>query len=131
MVNLRLNFFPGNLKEYFDYEDKLRRIVSKITAILIVVYCLMTGLLVSNVVINSVLNKDTFSLIEYLILFISTPIAGLFFLKSEIKLIALMIDENGMEKYSYLRLLLFISVIVYILLLIFFYSFKIFSLFNL
>jgi len=126
-----LNFFPGNLKEYFDYEDKLRRIVSKITAILIVVYCLMTGLLVSNVVINSVLNKDTFSLIEYLILFISTPIAGLFFLKSEIKLIALMIDENGMEKYSYLRLLLFISVIVYILLLIFFYSFKIFSLFNL
>jgi len=131
LVNLRLNFFPGNLKEYFDYEDKLRRIVSKITAILIVVYCLMTGLLVSNVVINSVLNKDTFSLIEYLILFISTPIAGLFFLKSEIKLIALMIDENGMEKYSYLRLLLFISVIVYILLLIFFYSFKIFSLFNL
>lgn len=124
-------FNYNNFRDYFQYEDKLRRTVSKITGILIIIYCFLSGILVNNVLLHLVFGYIGFVIVHIIILILSSLLTAIFFLKLEIKIVNLLISNTSIDKYTYIRLLLFVSIIIYILVMTFFYLFKVlFSLSN-
>lgn len=119
------SIFNNNFKEYFQYEDKLRRIVSKVSGILILFYSLLSGLLINIIALDLIFGFNKLFFFQYIILFFITPLTGLIFVKIELILVNLLISNTVVEKYTYLRLLLFVSIILYIMIMAFFYLFKI------
>jgi len=111
----------GKLKEYFCYEDKLRKIVSIVTGYLIILYSVLSGVILSYLIFNHFLGSLNIYIKIFIIVFVIGLPAGFLILYTEIKTLNLFIGENQIEKYTYLRVLLFVSIIFYLTFLVIFY----------
>ncbi|MDZ4712325.1 MAG: hypothetical protein SGI89_08350 [bacterium] len=105
-----------NIKTYFEYDDKLKRLVSKITGILIILYSFFSGIVLTYI-FSELTGISLKSLILNILLYLTGGIAGgAGVLRLIITLVNLVIREESMEKYSYLRLILFVTIIIYLFL---------------
>ena len=105
-----------NIKTYFEYDDKLKRLVSKITGILIILYSFFSGIVLTYI-FSELTGISLKSLILNILLYLTGGIAGgAGVLRLIITLVNLVIQEESMEKYSYLRLILFVTIIIYLFL---------------
>lgn len=101
------------MKNYFIYEDKLRRVVSIVTGVLIAVYSILSGIMITQIIsqlLFGILRLDIWILLLY---FITGMIVAAVLLRICILFIELMLQNIEIEKYSYLRLLLLASVVMY------------------
>lgn len=110
----------NKIREYFNYSDRLRTYVSIITGILIVVFNIFSGFLTVNIISNLLLgikNPDTILLLVYII---PGVIAGAGILKLCILIMEFLLGGVEPEKYTYLRIVLLISIVLYFIILLFF-----------
>jgi hypothetical protein len=117
---------PGRIKKYFIYEDKLRRIVSIITGFFIGLYNSLTGILIVQILSELVFGTHNISLIILIIYIIFGTVAGAGVLKLCIRVVELILNGTEIEKYSYLRLVLLVSILAFLSILII-YSFSFIS----
>ena len=110
----------NKIKEYFNYSDRLRTNVSIITGILIIVFNTFSGFLIINILSNVLLgikNPDTLLLLIYIIPGI---IVGAGLLKVSIVIMEFLLGGVEPEKYTYLRIVLLISIVLYFIILLLF-----------
>lgn len=118
--NFKLKMLSKEISKYFNYDDRLRRIVSRITGILILGYNVFSGILLVSIISRIVFGILQTDFKMFIIYFVSGIFTGILLLKLIVTLINLFIRDIGIEDYSYLRLVLFVSVIFYFLILIIF-----------
>ena len=110
----------NKIKEYFNYSDRLRTNVSIITGILIIVFNTFSGFLIINIltiVLLGIKNPDTLLLLIYIIPGI---IVGAGLLKVSIVIMEFLLGGVEPEKYTYLRIVLLISIVLYFIILLLF-----------
>lgn len=105
------------IKRYFDYSEKSSKVVSIVTAVLIVLYNIFSGIFIVYF-FNELIFKIHFHFVITAVIYLSAGIliAGLL-LKLSIFLINLLLGNIEIENYSYIRLILLISIVLYLLLL--------------
>jgi hypothetical protein len=107
----------GKIKKYFEYEDKLSTVVSLITGILIIIYNISSGILIIYLTYELFFGIKTSESSVLLLLIIPGTITGAGILRICILLINMITKGTEVEKYSYLRLVLFVSVLAYMFIL--------------
>ena len=110
----------NKIKEYFTYNDRLRSNVSFITGILIIIFNVFSGYLIVCILSDIFLGITEPSAGIMLIFLIPGIIAGAGLLKLSIYLLELLVSGIQIEKYSYLRMVLLISIAVYFIIMIIF-----------
>ncbi|MBL8008358.1 MAG: hypothetical protein JNJ56_12575 [Ignavibacteria bacterium] len=111
---------PEKIKKYFTYDDRLRTIVSKITGILIIIFNVFSGFMLIYITADFLFGiKNPGALIMFLY-FVTGIAAGGIVLKTFIIMFDLILNGIEMEEYSYLRVVLLVSIAFYLFILIIF-----------
>jgi hypothetical protein len=110
----------NKIKEYFTYSDRLRTNVSFITGILIIIFNVFSGYLIVCTLSDIFLGLNEPSVGIMLIFIIPGIIAGAGLLKLSIYMLELLVSGIQIEKYSYLRMVLLISIAAYFIIMIIF-----------
>ncbi|MDQ3019128.1 MAG: hypothetical protein M3R36_00940 [Bacteroidota bacterium] len=110
----------SRIKKYFTYDDKLRAAVSVITGVLIAVFNAISGVVIVYAVFDMLIRIHNRNFLIQILYFISGLIAGAAILRMNIFIVELIIRRIEIEDYSYLRLLLLVSIGVYLLIFIFY-----------
>lgn len=110
----------NNIKEYFRYSDRLRRNVSIITGYLIVIFNISSGYLFISMLSYLFFGISDPGVVTMLLYLIPGTLAGAGFLKLNTGVMDYFLGGVEIEKYSYLRMILLISIAVYFIVLFFF-----------
>lgn len=107
------------IKKYFTYEDSLRTIVGIITGILIVTFNILSGFLISVILIELIFNKIEVSPVIFLLV---STIPAIFFavmlLIGILRILRFVLNGIEIENYSYIRLVLLLSIVIYLFLIL-------------
>ncbi len=108
---------PDKINKYFSYEDRLRKNISIVTGIFIVMFNIISGFMIIQIaadVLFGIKNPGT----ELLLLFIIPGIAaGAVLLKFCIFMIEFFLGGIEIEDYSYLRMVLLVTIAAYFIIL--------------
>ena len=108
------------LRKYFTYDEKLKVIVSIVTAALIAVFNTFSGIMIVDILSDVFLGVRQPGFLIFLIYIIPGMIIGAGLVKLSIYIVELISRGIEIEEYSYLRLVLLSSIAVYLILLIFY-----------
>lgn len=117
-LTIQLNPMLKKIKKYFQYEDKLRRTVSIVTGILIIIYSVFSGIMIIHIISVLLFGVHKPGLLIFLIYTLPGILVGGIILWLSLKIIDRIQRGIVIEEYSYLRLVLFATVIMYLLILI-------------
>jgi len=108
---------PEKINKYFYYEDRLRRNISIITGIFIVIFNIFSGFMLVQIAADILLgikNPGSGLLLLYIIPGIA---AGAALLKFCIFIIEFFLGRIEIEEYSYLRMVLLVTIAAYFIIL--------------
>lgn len=111
---------PERINKYFSYEDRLRRNISIITGIFIVLFNIISGFMLIQIAADILLgikNPGTDLLLLYIIPGIA---AGAVLLKLCVFMIEFFLSGIEIEEYSYLRMVLLVTIAAYFIILFFY-----------
>lgn len=111
---------PEKIKKYFTYDDRLRTIVSKITGILIIMFNVFSGFMLIYIASDLLFGIKNPGVLIMLLYLATGTAAGGIVLKTLIIVFDRILNGIEMEEYSYLRVLLFVSIAFYLFILIIF-----------
>lgn len=110
----------NRIKEYFTYNDRLRTNVSIVTGCLIIIFNIFSGFLLVNIISNTLLSIKDPGAVLLLIYIIPGIILGAGLLKVSIVIMEFLLGGVEPEKYTYLRIVLLISIVLYFIILLLF-----------
>ncbi len=105
------------IKKYFNYPDRLRKYVSIITGMLIVIFNLISGFILVYIFADLVLGIKHPGFGVMILYFVPGIAAGAGVLILCIVIFDLLLNGTEMEEYSYLRVVLLASVSAYLFIL--------------
>lgn len=113
-------FNHEKIKKYFAYEDRLRSVVSKITGILIIFFNTFSGFMLIFIAGDLLFGIKRPGIVVMLLYLIPGIAAGAFVLKLFIIMFERILNGTEMEEYSYLRVVLLLSIVFYLFILMIF-----------
>lgn len=112
----------GSIRKYFEYEDRLSRVVSKVTGILILAYNLVSGILIIYFLGKLLFGISDPGFVQWIIYFLAGLFSGLVIFRFCILITDLITGRIEIEDYSYLRLLLMVTLLFYLFLAILYFA---------
>lgn len=106
-----------SIRKYFTYDDKLRVIVSMVTGVLIILFNAISGFIIIYILFDLIFGINNTSFLTILFYSAWGIIVGAGVLTICILFIDLVLNGIEIEEYSYVRLVLLVSVVVYLLIL--------------
>ncbi|MEO6695686.1 MAG: hypothetical protein ABIY50_13825 [Ignavibacteria bacterium] len=106
------------MRKFFIYEETSKTVVSVTSGILIAMFNIFSGIIVVYIILQLIIDNFTLTIFSLLIIIPAGIFIGMCFLKMIIKFSDLMLGNTQMEMYSYVRLILLMSVLQYILILL-------------
>jgi len=108
-----------NFKKYFEYPDKLRKSVSVVTGIFIAFYSALSGMLIAFIISRFFVDgQPDFTFWKILIYAVTGLPVGILVLLLNVFLTNLISGKTEIERYSYIRLVLLVSIILYFVVLV-------------
>ena len=111
----------NQIKRYFIYDDRVRTVVAMFTGLFIVMFNLISGFLIVNIVSENIFGFHSPGKLILLFYFIPGIIFGALILKFCISLTEIVIRGIEIEEFSYLRLVLLLSVAFFLLINVFYF----------
>jgi len=111
----------NQIKRYFIYDDRVRTVVAMFTGLFIVMFNLISGFLIVNIVSENIFGFHSPGKLILLLYFIPGIIFGALILKFCISLTEIVIRGIEIEEFSYLRLVLLLSVAFFLLINVFYF----------
>jgi|GEM_PF-2889587 len=111
----------NQIKRYFIYDDRVRTVVAMFTGLFIVMFNLISGFLIVNIVSENIFGFHSPDKLILLLYFIPGIIFGALILKFCISLTEIVIRGIEIEEFSYLRLVLLLSVAFFLLINVFYF----------
>ncbi len=112
----------SRIKKYFNYDDRLRRIVSIVTGVFIAFFNALSGYMVIQILSYLILGVSDPGILIQILFVIPSLISGTGVFLICIFIIELFLGKIDVEEYSYLRLVLLFSIAAYLIILIIYSS---------
>lgn len=106
--------------KYFSYDDKLQRVVSKATGLLIVAYNFLAGVLIVDITVRYGIGFNPSPILSIAIYPLPSMIAAILLIMTFDKILSIISRGTVIEEYSYLRLILLSTLVFYFILILFF-----------
>lgn len=108
------------IRNYFIYEDNLSRVVSRVSGVLIVIFNFLSGFMIIYILSNVFFGISEPGKAVIFFYFIFGIVAGAFILKINVSLFNSLLNGVEIEKYSYLRIILLLSIASYFFIMFFY-----------